>query len=88
MGIKGSIDVINIFFGSNIVIVMEKICNCFVLVIFKGIVYFLVFEIVFFISFKIYFKKRELDYLIDIVKIINVFIRIFYIGEEDNLNEE
>lgn len=88
MGTKGSTDAINISFGSNTVTVMEKIRNCPVMAIPKGTIYTSVSEIVFPTSFKTHFKKRELDYLIDIAKITNAPIRILHIGEEDNLNEE
>jgi nucleotide-binding universal stress UspA family protein len=88
MGTKGNTDALNISFGSNTVTVMEKIRNCPVLAIPKGTVYSSISEIVFPTSFKTHFKKRELDYLIDIAKITNAPIRVLHINQESNLNEE
>jgi len=88
MGTKGSTDALNISFGSNTVTVMEKIRNCPVLAIPKGTVYTSVSEIVFPTSFKTHFKKRELDYLIDIAKITNAPIRVLHINEGGDLSEE
>lgn len=88
MGTKGSTDALNSSFGSNTVTVMEKIRHCPVLAIPKGTVYTSVSEIVFPTSFKTHFKKRELDYLIDIAKITNAPIRVLHINEGVSLSEK
>ncbi|MEZ4875326.1 MAG: universal stress protein [Flavobacteriaceae bacterium] len=88
MGTKGDTDSLNVTFGSNTMMVMEKIRNCPVLAIPKDTLYTKVSEIVFPTSFKTHFKKRELDYLIDLAQITEAPIRILHIMKEEELDKE
>lgn len=87
MGTKGDTDAINVSFGSNTVLVMEKVRNCPVLAIPPDTVFSDPSEIVFPTSFKTHFKKRELAYLIDIAKLTNAPIRILHVKTEKQLDE-
>ena len=88
MGTKGDTDALNAAFGSNTILVMEKIRNCPVLAIPKDTVYSSISEIVFPKSFKTHFKKRELNYVIDIAKMTLAPIRVLHVENESELNEE
>jgi nucleotide-binding universal stress UspA family protein len=87
MGTKGDTDSINVVFGSNTVMVMEKVRSCPVLAVPAGIVYADPSEIVFPTSYKTHFKKRELAYLIDIARITNAPIRVLHVENEKELDE-
>ena len=87
MGTKGNSDAENIAFGSNAVMVMEKIRNCPVLAIPPSVMFTEPNEIVFPTSFKTHFKQRELSHLIEIAKLTNAPIRILHIQKEPVLDE-
>ncbi len=87
IGTKGSSDVANIAYGSNAVMVMEKIRNCPVLAIPPNIIFTEPNEIVFPTSFKTHFKKRELSHLVEIARLTNAPIRILHVNKEDKLDE-
>lgn len=87
MGTKGDTDAINVAFGSNTVMVMEKERNCPVMAIPPGTVYDPPSEIVFPTSFKTHFKKREMVYLREIAEITNAPIRILHVKKEEELSE-
>ena len=87
MGTKGDTDGINVKFGSNTVMVMEKVRSCPVLAVPPDVVYKDPSEIVFPTSYKTHFKKRELAYLIDIARITNAPIRILHVENEKELDE-
>ncbi|MCT8340635.1 universal stress protein [Flavobacteriaceae bacterium TK19130] len=81
MGTRGETDDEHVWFGSNTVDAMEKVRNCPVLAIPGNVVYKDPNEIVFPTSFKTHYKKRELEYLIDIAKTTNAPIRILHIDK-------
>ena len=87
MGTKGDTDAFNVAFGSNTILVMEKIRNCPVLAIPKDTLFSPISEIVFPTSFKTHFKKRELDYLLDLAKISNAAIRVLHVESDMVLSE-
>lgn len=87
MGTKGATDALNVAFGSNTVMAMEKVRNCPVLAVPPATIYQDPSEIVFPTSFKTHFKKKELNYLIEIAKITNAPIRILHVGNESELSE-
>lgn len=87
MGTKGDTDASNIAFGSNTVLVMEKVRNCPVLAIPSGTLYEDPSEIVFPTSFKTHYKLRELKYLIEIAKLTNAPVRVLHIENESSLSE-
>jgi nucleotide-binding universal stress UspA family protein len=87
MGTKGDTDAINVTFGSNTVMIMEKVRSCPVLAIPPDTVYEDPSEIVFPTSYKTHFKKRELSYLIHIARITNAPVRILHVENEKELDE-
>ncbi|MBX2828289.1 MAG: universal stress protein [Flavobacteriaceae bacterium] len=87
MGTKGKTDSLNVAFGSNAVMAMEKIRNCPVLAIPPGTLFTEPNEIVFPTSFRTHFKRRELQYLIEIARITNAPIRVLHVRQELELDE-
>jgi len=74
-------------FGSNAIQVMEKIRNCPVLVVPKQAKKQIPKEIVFPTSYKTHYKKRELNYLIDIVSACNASLRVLHITNNGDIDE-
>lgn len=87
IGTKGSSDFTNIAYGSNAVMIMEKIRSCPVLAIPPNVIFTEPNEIVFPTSFKTHFKKRELAHLVEIARITNAPIRILHVQKEEKLDE-
>ncbi|WP_109299398.1 universal stress protein [Aquimarina sp. AU474] len=88
MGTKGSTDANNIIYGSNTILVMEKIRNCPVMAIPGEVIYTEPKEIVFPTDYKTRFKRRELQYLGEIAKISDATIRVLYVTNDETLNAE
>lgn len=88
MGTKGTTNANDLIYGSNTVLVMEKLRNCPVMAIPAEANYKEPKEIVFPTDYKTNFKRRELQYLIEIAKITNAAIRILHVSNDDHLNEE
>ncbi len=88
MGTKGSTDATATVFGSNAISAMEKVRNCPVLVVPPDMIYSDPKEIVFPTSFKTHYKRRELQYLIEVARLTNAPIRILHVVEgEEELDE-
>ncbi|MEP3836912.1 MAG: universal stress protein [Algibacter sp.] len=89
MGTKGNIDSRVQIYGSQTVLAMEHIRNCPVLAIPAVAVFKRIKEIVFLTGYKIHFKRREFQYLVDIAKISNAAIRILHVLDEgEHLDED
>lgn len=88
MGTKGTTDATSVVFGSNAISAMEKIRNCPVLVIPPDVIYTDPKEIVFPTSFKTHYKRRELQYLVEIARLTNAPIRILHVAEEGETLDE
>jgi nucleotide-binding universal stress UspA family protein len=88
MGTKGTTNAGNLIYGSNTIMVMEKIRNCPVMAIPENINYKEPKEIVFPTDYKTQIKRRELQHLIEIAKITNAEIRILHITNDDDLDED
>ncbi|SHJ30978.1 universal stress protein [Aquimarina spongiae] len=88
MGTKGDTDAASIVYGSNTILVMEKIRNCPVMAIPKEADFKKPKEIVFPTDYKTPFKRRELQHLMDIAKISGAVIRILHIVDADGLDED
>ncbi|KAA1242725.1 universal stress protein [Aquimarina sp. RZ0] len=88
MGTKGATNAGNIVYGSNTILVMEKVRNCPVMAIPEEVLYTVPKEIVFPTDYKMYFKRRELQYLIDIARITNAAIRMLHITNNKLLDKE
>lgn len=88
MGTRGQTNARSKIYGSTATDVMEKIRSCPVIVVPQLAKQELPKEIVFPTGFKSPFKKRELDYLIDIAKTTNASIKVLHISEDGILNEK
>ena len=87
MGTKGVTNSKHLVYGSTAIYVMEKVRNCPVIVVPKKAKQNLPKEIVFPTSYKTHYKRRELNYLIEIAKKCEAKIAVLHILEEENLNE-
>lgn len=88
MGTKGETNSESIIYGSNSVLIMEKIRSCPVLAIPENTIYQDPREIVFPTDFMTPFKRRELIHLVEIAKITKASIRVLHISEEKSLSQE
>jgi nucleotide-binding universal stress UspA family protein len=88
MGTKGQAKAKGNVFGSTAVSVMEKVRNCPVIVVPELAKLHLPKEIVFPTSYKTHFKKRELNYIIDIAQRSKASIRVLHVADELELDEE
>ncbi|MDX1363191.1 MAG: universal stress protein [Arenibacter latericius] len=87
MGTKGKSGAARALFGSNTVEVMEKITLCPVIAVPEKVRFITPKEIVFPTDFKCSFKRRELQYLLDILKLHHAEVQILHIGTESGLNK-
>ncbi len=88
MGTKGDTDSLNKTFGSNTVMIMEKIRSCPVLAVPPDTLYTRMNEIVFPTDYRTHFKKLELDHLKEISRLTHATIRIVHIAQESELDAE
>ncbi len=88
MGTKGSSDAVDVIFGSNTVMVMEKSRNCPVLAIPEDAIYKELKEIVFPTDYRMNFKRRELQNIIDVASMSNAAICVLYASDGDALDTE
>ncbi|GAA4272856.1 universal stress protein [Aquimarina gracilis] len=88
MGTKGSSNAVDVIFGSNTVMVMEKSRNCPVMAIPEDATYKDLEEIVFPTDYKMNFKRRELQNIIEVAKMSKAAIRVLYASDGDPLSEE
>ena len=87
MGTKGETDSRSKVFGGVAIDVMEKVRNCPVIVAPEKAKHILPKEIVFPTSYKTYFKRRELNHLIDLARNCNASVKVLHINNEDKLSE-
>lgn len=87
MGIQGASRTKGVIFGSNTVKAMEKIRECPVLAVPKDIQYSIPKEIVFPTNYKATFKRRKLNYLIEIAKMNESTVRVLYVSIDHDLTE-
>jgi len=88
MGTKGATNSSDFFFGSNTVKVMEKVRNCPVMAIPTNNDIKNPKEIVFPTGYRTHYKRKELQYLIDILELNRATLRILHIKEEKELDQE
>ncbi|NHF57727.1 universal stress protein [Flavobacteriaceae bacterium TP-CH-4] len=88
MGTKGATGAEDVIFGTNTVDAMEKVTECPVLAIPDNVRFAAPKEIVFPTDFKTSFKRRELNYLLEIAKHHHAAIRVLHIAEKSELNRE
>ncbi len=87
MGTKGATGTKSVIFGTNAVAVMEEVTECPVLTIPSGYTFSSLKEIVFPTDYKTSFKRRTLNYLIEIAKLNAASIKILHIEEDANLSK-
>ncbi|WP_339714130.1 universal stress protein [uncultured Kriegella sp.] len=87
MGTKGSTGSHTIIYGTNTINLMEKVTECPVLAIPEKARYSTPREIVFPTDYKTPFKRRELNYLVEIGKMHGTAIRILHIKEKEKLTK-
>jgi len=83
MGTKGKTGSDMVVYGNIAINVMEKVRNCPVIVVPENTTLAMPKEIVFPTSYKTHFKKRELNYLIDIAKNSNASVKILHVSESE-----
>ncbi len=89
MGTKGVTDGTRTIYGSNTVDVMEEIRICPVIAVPAEASVVMPKEIVFPTDYKIYIKKKELNYLIDIVKKTKASLKVLHIiNGKENLSDK
>ena len=88
MGTKGKTGSRKVSYGSNAIDVMEKARNCPVIVVPEKAKHTLPIEIVFPTSYKTHFKKRELNYMVEIAKTCKSSIRVLHVFEENKLDNK
>ena len=87
MGTKGITGAESLIFGTNAINLMEGITNCPVLTIPEGFGFEPLNEIVFPTDFKVFFKKKELQHMIELARLQDAAIRVLHI-EKKELNQE
>ncbi len=88
MGTKGATNSGDFFFGSNTVKVMEKVRNCPVMAIPTNKTVKNPKEIVFPTGYRTHYKRKELQYLIDILDMNQATLRILHIKEDGGLDQD
>lgn len=88
MGTRGQTNERSKIYGSTATDVMEDVRNCPVIVVPQLAKRVVPKEIVFPTGFKAPFKKRELNYLIDIAKSCNASIKVLHISKDGILNDQ
>ncbi len=87
MGTKGITNSRTIIYGTNTTNIMEKVTELPVLAIPENIRFSPPKEIVFPTDYKAIYKRKELNYLIEIAKMHDAFIRVLHITEESKLSK-
>lgn len=88
MGTKGVTGAESIIFGTNTVNVMEGVTDCPVLAIPQDYHFTPPREIVFPTDYKLAFRRRELNYLLDIARLHNASIHVLHIKKENQLSRQ
>ena len=88
MGTKGITGAESLIFGTNAINMMEGITNCPVLAIPEEYGFEQPREIVFPTDFRAHYKRRELNYLLDIATLHNASIRVLHIKKKADLSRE
>lgn len=86
MGTKGATDAKSLLFGTNAISVMEEITECPVLAIPEDCRYSALKEIVFPTDYKLAYKRRELNHLLEIAEMHKATIVVLHVGREEDLD--
>lgn len=88
MGTKGMTGADSVIFGTNTVDAMEKVTECPVLAIPENVRFTSPKEIVFPTDYKTNFKRKELNYLLEIALFHEASIRVLHIEKEASLSRD
>lgn len=88
MGTKGKTGTRTTMYGSTAINVMEKVCNCPVIVVPEKYSIKLPKEIVFPTNFKTPIEKQELNHLIDVARNCKASVEILHVSEKDELDNK
>ena len=88
MGTKGMTGADSVIFGTNTIDAMEKVTECPVLAIPENVRFTAPKEIVFPTDYKTNFKRRELNYLLEIALYHKAVIRVLHIEKEAKLSRD
>lgn len=88
MGTKGNTGASSVVFGTNTVLIMERIKNCPVIAVPDSYSYSPPKEIVFPTDYKTNFKRKELSYLLEIAKNHGANISVLHVAKEAHLSSE
>jgi nucleotide-binding universal stress UspA family protein len=88
MGTKGITGAESLIFGTNTINVMEGITECPVLAVPEDYRYTPPREIVFPTDYKAPYKRREINYMMEIARLHKAFIRVLHIKNEPKLSRE
>lgn len=88
MGTKGITGAESLIFGTNAINIMEGITSCPVLAIPEEYGFEAPREIVFPTDFKTHYKRKELNYLLDIAALHKAAIRVLHIQKSKSLSRE
>ena len=88
MGTKGITGAESLIFGTNTINIMEGVTECPVLAVPQDYRFVPPREIVFPTDYKATYKRRELNYMLEIAKLHQAFIRVLHIKKETRLNRE
>jgi len=88
MGTKGDTAASSVVLGTNTVAIMEKITDCPVIAIPASYSFSSPKEIVFPTDYKTSFKRKELNYLMEIAKNHNANISVLHVAKEVHLSAE
>ncbi len=88
MGTKGATSNRGVIFGSNTINAMEKIRECPVLAVPQEVRFSTPKEIVFPTDYKSTFKRKELNYLIELARMHDTSIQILYVAKKPELDDQ
>lgn len=88
MGTQGATGAKGVIFGSNTVNAMEKIRQCPVLAIPEKVRFREPKEIVFPTNYKTVYKRKLLNYMLEIAKMHSSSVRVVYVTKSESLSEE
>ncbi len=88
MGSKGATDSIDVLLGGNSIKVMEKVRSCPVLMIPTKAKFKTPKEIVFPTGYDLEFNKKEIAHLTQLAKDSKATIRVLYVGDPNDLDDD
>jgi nucleotide-binding universal stress UspA family protein len=88
MGTKGASDVENKFFGSNTIVITEKLRKCPILGVPLDAQVFAIKEIVLPTSYKTHFKRKEIMHLVEIAQLHHAEVCVLHVSKKEGITKE